>query len=667
MNENEAREQAARLRELLDQYGYHYYVLDNPIVPDAEYDAKIQELIQLEKEFPALITPNSPTQRVGGAPIDSFRKVEHEVPMLSLGNAFNEQDLRDFDRRAREGTGQELTYVCELKIDGLAVSLTYEDGELVRGATRGDGRTGEDITANLKTIRSIPLRISQSEKLEVRGEAFMPKKSFLALNEAKAENGEEPFANPRNAAAGSLRQLDPRIAAKRNLDIFLYGVGQWEAGTLASHSERLEYMQQLGFKTNPEWKKASSIEEVIEYVNEWVEKRADLSYEIDGIVIKVDSIELQETLGFTAKSPRWAIAYKFPAEEAVTILRDIQLSVGRTGAITPTAILDPVKVAGTTVGRASLHNEDLIVEKDIRINDKVVIKKAGDIIPEVVRVLTEQRTGEEKPFRMPDHCPSCDSGLVRLEGEVALRCLNPSCPAQLTEGLIHFVSRPAMNIDGLGEKVIEQLYRENLVHIIADIYKLRKQDLLKLERMGEKSTDNLLQAIENSKNNSLERLLFGLGIRYVGSKAARTLAENFETMDNLLQASYEELVAVNEIGEKMAESIVSFFSRKEVIDLIEELKSLGVNMTYKGLKVAAEAADTPFSGKTVVLTGKMENLTRDEAKERIEALGGKVTGSVSKKTDLLIAGEDAGSKYDKAKDLQVEIWSEEQLVQALNN
>lgn len=667
MNENEAKEQVERLRKLLDQYGYHYYVLDKPIVPDAEYDARMQELIQLEKEFPALITPDSPTQRVGGEPIDSFRKVEHEVPMLSLANAFNEQDLRDFDRRAREGAGQDLAYVCELKIDGLAVSLTYENGALVRGATRGDGRTGEDITANLKTVKSIPLRISQTEKLEVRGEAFMPQKSFLALNEAKAQKGEEPFANPRNAAAGSLRQLDPRIAASRNLDIFLYGVGQWEAGTLASHSERLEYMQKLGFKTNPEWRKASDIEEVIEYVNGWVEKRAALSYEIDGIVIKVDNIALQEQLGYTAKSPRWAIAYKFPAEEAVTTLRDIELSVGRTGAITPTAILDPVKVAGTTVRRASLHNEDLIVEKDIRIHDKVVIKKAGDIIPEVVRVVAEQRTGEEKLFKMPEHCPACGSDLVRLEGEVALRCINPNCPAQLTEGLIHFVSRPAMNIDGLGEKVIEQLYRENLVHIIADIYKLRREDLLKLERMGEKSVDNLLQAIENSKSNSLERLLFGLGIRYVGSKAARTLAEYFETIDNLMRASFEDLVAVNEIGDKMAESVVRFFTREEVIELIDELKTLGVNTVYKGIKVSAQPEDTPFTGKTVVLTGKMEKLTRDEAKEKIEMLGGKVTGSVSKKTDLLIAGEDAGSKFDKAKDLQIEIWNEEQLVKALNN
>ncbi|WP_085505282.1 NAD-dependent DNA ligase LigA [Thalassobacillus devorans] len=666
MNEAEAKQKLESLREQLDRYNYEYHVEDNPSVSDYEYDMKMRELIELEEKFPELITPDSPSQRVGGPPLDAFMKVQHNVPMLSLGNAFNEEELRDFDRRARGGVEEDIEYVCELKIDGLAVSLTYEDGLFVRGATRGDGTTGEDITKNLRTIRNIPLRLKENHSLEVRGEAYMPKKSFLALNEEKEANGDEPFANPRNAAAGSLRQLDPKIAAKRNLDIFLYGVGEWEGNPLESHSERLEKLEELGLKTNPEWKKCKDIDEVIDYVNGWVEHRMDLDYEIDGIVIKVDRLDQQETLGFTAKSPRWAIAYKFPAEEAITHLKDIELSVGRTGAVTPTAILEPVKVAGTTVQRASLHNEDLIKEKDIRIGDTVVIKKAGDIIPEVVRVLTEERSGDEEPYAMPEECPECGSELVRLEEEVALRCINPNCPAQLREGLIHFVSRNAMNIDGLGEKVIAQLFKENLIATIADLYKLDRDELLKLERMGEKSVDNLLRAIDASKDNSLERLLFGLGIRYVGSKAAKTLAEAFETMDNLQDASYEDLTAINEIGEKMADSIYRYFDEPKVQSLLTELKELGLNMEYKGRKKSDQPSDSPFMDKTIVLTGKMESYSRSEAKKLVEELGGKITGSISKKTDLLIAGEDAGSKYDKAKDLGVEIWDEETFKQALN-
>ncbi|UFT99924.1 NAD-dependent DNA ligase LigA [Radiobacillus kanasensis] len=665
MNVELAKEKLAALRDELNQYNYEYHVLDRPSVSDYEYDVKMRELKDIEAQFPELITADSPSQRVGGEPLESFQKVNHAIPMLSLGNAFNEQDLRDFDRRVRDGIGEEPTYVCELKIDGLAVSLLYENGQFVRGATRGDGTTGEEITNNLKTIRSIPLKLSNEETMEVRGEAFMPHKSFVKLNEVKEENGEEPFANPRNAAAGSLRQLDPKIAAKRNLDIFLYSVGLWEEGQLESHSERLEYLKEIGFKTNPEWRKCTNIDEVIQFVEGWMEKRPQLSYEIDGIVIKVDRLDHQEQLGFTAKSPRWAIAYKFPAEEVVTKLKEIELSVGRTGVITPTAILEPVKVAGTTVQRASLHNEDLIREKDIRINDTVVIKKAGDIIPEVVRVITDQRTGQEDPFYMPTECPACGSELIRLEEEVALRCINPNCPAQLKEGLIHFVSRNAMNIDGLGEKVVEQLFEEKLIHTIADLYKLQRDDLLKLERMGEKSVDNLLNAIESSKQNSLERLLFGLGIRYVGSKAAKTLAEYFEQMEQLMKATAADLVAINEIGDKMAESIERYFSEEKVQNLIKELYTLGLNMEYKGPKRSEQAADSVFSGKTIVLTGKLETFGRTEAKERIEALGGKITGSVSKKTDLLIAGEDAGSKYDKAKDLGIEIWDEQQLIQAL--
>ncbi|TRM11578.1 NAD-dependent DNA ligase LigA [Lentibacillus cibarius] len=666
MEKEQAQEQIEKLRERLNRYNHEYYVLDAPSVPDAEYDKKMEELIQLENDFPELVTADSPSQRVGGEPLDAFQKVRHRIPMLSLGNAFNETDLRDFARRASQGVDTPISFVCELKIDGLAVSLTYEDGKLVRGATRGDGTTGEDITSNLRTIRSIPLSIPEQSTMEVRGEAFMPHQSFLKLNEARKANGDEPFANPRNAAAGSLRQLDPKIAAKRHLDIFLYSVGEWEAGSLKSHSERLEYLEELGFKTNPEWRKCATIDDVIAFVRYWEQKRPDLDYEIDGIVVKVDNLEQQEALGFTAKSPRWAIAYKFPAEEVLTTLRDIELSVGRTGVITPTAILDPVRVAGTTVKRASLHNEDLIREKDIRLGDTIVIKKAGDIIPEVVRVVEDERTGDEKTFSMPDECPACGSDLVRLEEEVALRCINPNCPQQLKEGLIHFVSREAMNIDGLGEKVIHQLFQHELVHTIADLYRLQRDDLLQLERMGEKSVDNLLRAIETSKTNSLERLLFGLGIRFVGAKAARTLAAHFQTMENLQQATFADVVAINEIGEKMADSITRYFAEEHVKDLLRELKSLGLHMTYDGPAQQETREDTALSGKTVVLTGKMETFTRSDAKALIEQLGGTVTGSVSKKTDIVVAGEDAGSKLEKAEELGITVWNEQQLSEVLD-
>ncbi|MFS0779837.1 NAD-dependent DNA ligase LigA [Neobacillus sp. 3P2-tot-E-2] len=654
------------LRSLLNQYGYEYYVLDKPSVPDAEYDRLMQELLEIEAKFPELKTPESPSVRVGGDVLVFFEKVEHRTPMLSLGNAFNEQDLKDFDRRVRQAVGDDVSYVCELKIDGLAVSLRYENGLFIQGATRGDGTIGEDITANIKTIKSIPLRLRENATLEVRGEAYMPKRSFEALNKAKEERGEELAANPRNAAAGSLRQLDPKIAATRNLDVFLYGIGGGDVNA-ASHSEGLDYLDHLGFKTNKERRKCPTINEVIEYVSSWVEKRPHLPYEIDGIVIKVDSYEHQSKLGTTAKSPRWAIAFKFPAEEVVTTLLDIELSVGRTGVVTPTAILKPVKVAGTTVGRASLHNEDLIREKDIKIGDQVVVKKAGDIIPEVVNVLAEQRTGDERDFQMPTHCPECESELVRFEGEVALRCINPKCPAQIREGLIHFVSRDAMNIDGLGEKVISQLFAEKLISDVADIYKLTFDQLIALERMGEKSVTNLLKAIEASKANSLEKLLFGLGIRHVGAKAAKTLAQSFNTMDKLAFATKEDLIAINEIGDKMADSIVAFFDQEEAVELLKELASAGVNMEYKGAKpVSVEESNSIFAGKTVVLTGKLEQLSRNEAKEKIEALGGNVSGSVSKKTHLVIAGEDAGSKLTKAEELGIEVWDEEKLLVELN-
>lgn len=662
-----AKSRVQELRDLLNQYGYEYYVLDQPSVPDAEYDKLMNELIEIEESFPELKTADSPTQRIGGQVLDAFEKVQHQTSMLSLGNAFNEEDLRDFDRRVRQAVGDEFSYVCELKIDGLAVSLRYEDGYLVLGATRGDGTTGENITENLKTIRSIPLRIKEPLSMEVRGEAFMPRKSFEALNEAKMERDEVPFANPRNAAAGSLRQLDPKIAAKRNLDIFVYAMTDTGELEIDSHSESLNLLDELGFKTNKERQTCETIDDVIAYIESWQTQRPELSYDIDGIVVKVDSFDQQAELGTTAKSPRWAIAYKFPAEEVVTKLVDIELTVGRTGVITPTAILEPVQVAGTTVQRASLHNEDLIREKDIRIGDYVVVKKAGDIIPEVVNVIEEKRTGEEQEFTMPTHCPECESELVRLEGEVALRCINPSCPAQIREGLIHFVSRNAMNIDGLGEKVISQLFREQLIKDVADIYTLTKQQLIELERMGEKSADNLIAAIEASKENSLERLLFGLGIRHVGAKAAKTLAQHFETIDKLTKATYDELVAINEIGAKMADAIVAYFTQEEVQELIHELKEYGVNLTYKGPKlVSVEKVDSVFAGKTVVLTGKLEQLSRNDAKAQIEALGGKVTGSVSKKTDLVVAGEEAGSKLTKANELEIEVWDEARLLTELN-
>ncbi|MCM3735746.1 NAD-dependent DNA ligase LigA [Bacillus cytotoxicus] len=669
MSKKAAQKRIDELRDILNKLNYEYHVLDQPSVSDAEYDRHMQELIKLETEHPEFFTEDSPTVRVGGEILDIFEKVTHKSPMLSLGNAFNEGDLRDFDRKVRQGIDdQNVRYVCELKIDGLAVSLHYEKGRFIQGATRGDGITGEDITQNLKTIKAIPLRLTEEMTLEARGEAYMPKRSFVKLNEEKEQNGEAVFANPRNAAAGSLRQLDPKIAAKRNLSLFVYGLANLEGKTNTSHSESLNLLGELGFKTNTNRRVCETIDEVIHYVQEWHEKRPHLDYEIDGIVIKVDDISLQESLGTTAKSPRWAIAYKFPAEEVVTKLTGIELSVGRTGVVTPTAELEPVRVAGTIVRRASLHNEDLIREKDIRIGDYVVVKKAGDIIPEVVNVIVDRRTGEEEEFYMPTHCPACESELVRLEEEVALRCINPACPAQIREGLIHFVSRNAMNIDGLGERVITQLFDADYIRTFADLYTLTKEQLLQLERFGEKSASNLVQAIEVSKDNSLERLLFGLGIRHVGAKAARTLAEHYETIDNIVNATEEELTTINEIGEKMAQSIVTYFDNEDVQELLQQFKTYGVNVTYKGIKRAdLEDIESYFAGKTVVLTGKLEVMGRSEAKKKIEALGGKVTGSVSKSTDLVIAGEAAGSKLAQAQKHNVEVWDEARFLQELNN
>lgn len=654
------------LRQLLNEYGYAYYVEDKPLVPDAVYDEYMQELIQLESEHPELITTDSPSQRVGGHVLEGFTKVTHTYPMLSLSNAFGEDDLRDFDRKVRQAIGDQFNYVCELKIDGLAFSLKYEDGLLVQGATRGDGTVGEDITANLKTVRAIPLRLKEPVTIEVRGEAYMPKKSFEDLNAIRSERGEELFANPRNAAAGSLRQLDPKIAASRNLAAFIYAIGgDGEAYNIDSHSEMLDYLQKLGLPSNRERLVCETIEDVLSFIEKWTEARPNLPYEIDGIVIKVNRYAHQDELGYTAKSPRWAIAYKFPAEEVTTKLLDIDLTVGRTGVITPTAILEPVQVAGTTVGRASLHNEDLIREKDIRIGDTVIVRKAGDIIPQVVGVVLAERSEGSEPYSMPTECPACGSEVVRIDEDVALRCVNPLCLAQIAEGVKHFVSRNAMNVDGLGEKVVEQLLREELIANVADLYLLEVDQLVKLERMGTKSATNLVEALEKSKDNSLERLLFGLGIRHVGEKAAKILAAEFETIDRLMEATIEDLTAIHEIGDKMAESLVAYFENEEVKLLISRLKDLGVNTTFKGKKLVVEAGANPFAGKTIVLTGKLEQLTRNEAKAKIEALGGTVAGSVSKKTDLVIAGTDAGSKLDKAQSLNIEIWDENRLIENL--
>ncbi|WP_312126535.1 NAD-dependent DNA ligase LigA [Lysinibacillus boronitolerans] len=664
---NEIEQRIAELNKLLHEYGYAYYVLDKPVVADSVYDQLLQELIALEEANPSLIYPDSPTQRVGGAVVEGFRKVTHDYPMLSLSNAFNEADLREFDRKVRQAIGDQFSYVCELKIDGLAISLKYENGMFVQGATRGDGVIGEDITANLKTIRAIPLRLKEPITIEVRGEAYMPKKSFEKLNAQRASNGEELFANPRNAAAGSLRQLDPKIAASRQLSTFIYAIGgDGEVYGMDGHAEMLDYLEGLGFPSNKERQRCTTIEEVMAFIEHWTENRPTLAYEIDGIVIKVDRYAQQDELGYTAKSPRWAIAYKFPAEEVVTTLLDIDLTVGRTGVVTPTAILTPIQVAGTTVQRASLHNEDLIRDKDIRLGDTVIIRKAGDIIPQVVGVLIEQRPEDSVPFVMPKNCPVCDSELIRIEGEVALRCVNPACFAQIAESIKYFVSRNAMNIDGLGDKVVEQLLRADLIHDVSDLYHLTVEQLVELERMGEKSATNLVNAIQASKENSMERLLIGLGIRHVGEKAAKIVSEEFGSMEAVMAATEEQLVAIYEIGDKMASSLVEYFSNEDARAVIKRLAEAGVNMTYKGKKVEVAIGDSPFAGKTIVLTGKLEQLTRNEAKAKIEELGGTVTGSVSKKTDLVIAGADAGSKLTKAEQLGIEVWTEDNLIEQLN-
>lgn len=654
------------LTDLLNKYNYEYYVLDNPTVSDYEYDRLMQELIKLETENPEYISPSSPSQRVGGAVLDSFKKVVHKKNMLSLGNVFSNEEIIAFDRRIKETVLSKIEYVCELKIDGLAVSLVYKNGELDYGATRGDGTTGEDITHNVKTIKSIPLTIPYKGDFEVRGEIFMPKKSFERLNKQREKDGVELFANPRNAAAGSVRQLDSAIAAKRQLDAFLYMVPDAKDYGLSTHSESIQWVKELGFKTNPFSRTCKDINEVISYIEEFTQKRNELSYEIDGIVIKVNNLDLQEELGFTAKTPKWATAYKFPAEEVVTKLKDIIFSVGRTGQITPNAVLEPVRVAGSLVQRASLHNEDNVVSKDIRKGDYVVVRKAGDVIPEVVRPVIERRTGNEEVFKMIDVCPKCGHPLEREADQAAYFCHNPYCDSKIIEKIIHFASRDAMNIDGMGIRIIEQFYNQGFIKNIIDIYHLDEyaKEIMELDGFGKKSMDNLLSAIENSKQNSLEKLLFGLGIKGVGAKMADVLANHFKTMDALINTNALELTKINDVGDILCESILTYFSNEDNLKVIDLLKELGLNMKY--LKDTVVATDNQFSGKTVVVTGTLEKFTRNQIKDVLVSLGAKVTNSISSKTDYLICGKDAGSKLEKAQKLNVTILSEAEFFEEAN-
>lgn len=661
-----AEKRSIELREELNQYAHEYYVQDQPSVEDFVYDKKYQELVAIETEYPDLITPESPTQRVGGKVLEGFEKVVHDIPLYSLNDVFSKEELIAFDERVKKAVGHPVSYCCELKIDGLSISLKYEAGQFVQGATRGDGTVGENITENLRTVKSIPLRLKEPLTIEVRGECYMPKASFIKLNQRREEEGKEVFANPRNAAAGSLRQLDTKIAAKRNLSTFLYTLADFGPLESTTQDHALNEMARLGFRTNPEHRVCKTIDEVWGYIENFHETRDQLPYEIDGIVIKVNEFDLQEELGFTVKAPRWATAYKFPPEEAQTTLLDIDWTIGRTGVLTPTAIMEPVRLAGTTVGRASLHNSDYIEKKDIRLRDTVLVYKAGDIIPEVAQVVLEKRPEDSQPYPIPTHCPICNSELVHLDEEVALRCINPKCPAQIKEGLSHFVSRNAMNIDGLGPRVLAQMFDKGLVSDVADLYKLDKEQLLTLDKIKDKSAENILAAIDASRENSVERLIFGLGIRHVGAKAAGILAEHFGSLAAMSQGTKEEIVSLNTIGETIADSVVTYFENEEVHELMQELAERGVNLNYKGLRASQLAAvESPFKNKTIVLTGKLVDYTREEAKEKIQKLGGKVTGSVSKKTDIVVAGEEAGSKLTKAQNLGVEVWNEKQMIQAI--
>ena len=639
------------LVELLNRYATEYYTSDNPSVSDSEYDRLYRELVELEKAHPEQVLPDSPTHRVGGKILDGFEKYSHRYPLYSLQDAFSREELDAFDARVRKEL-DEVTYICELKIDGLSISLTYEQGIFVAGATRGDGSIGENITENLKRVKDIPLSLSEKIDITVRGECYMPRASFDQVNQSRQENGEPEFANPRNAAAGTLRQLDTAVVAKRNLATFLYQ--EASPSTRDSQEKVLKHLEQLGFVVNQRRLLAHSMDEVWAFIQEIGQERDQLPYDIDGIVIKVNDLAGQEQLGFTVKAPKWAVAYKFPAEEKEAKLLSVDWTVGRTGVVTPTANLTPVQLAGTTVSRATLHNVDYIAEKDIRKDDTVIVYKAGDIIPAVLRVVESKRVSEEK-LDIPTNCPSCESKLLHFEDEVALRCINPRCPAQIKEGLIHFASRDAMNISGLGPSIVEKLFAANLVKDVADIYRLTEEDFLLLDGIKEKSAQKLYQAIQASKENSAEKLLFGLGIRHVGSKASQLLLQHFHSIESLAQANPEEVSSIESLGSVIAQSLQSYFETEGAKILLSELKDLGVNLDYKGQVVAADAA---LSGLTVVLTGKLERLTRSEAKSKLENLGAKVTGSVSKKTDLVVAGADAGSKLQKAQELGIEIRDE---------
>lgn len=658
MNIDKPEKRVDELTRLINKHNYNYYVLDKPEISDYEFDMLMKELIELENEFPSLKRADSPTQRVGGEVLEGFREVVHKTPKLSLGNVFNESDIRDFDARVRRTAGTDVEYVVELKIDGLTVVLNYEKGRFVQGATRGDGVKGEDITANLKTIKSIPLVLEEEVDLEVRGEVFMPKKAFEELNARREEQEEPLFANPRNAAAGSLRQLDTKVTAGRPLDIFIFNLENIEDKHFDTHVEALEYLKKIGFKVSPFISVHKNSEEIIEKCSYWADRRGELPFEIDGLVIKVNSLEQRESLGYTTKTPRWAAAYKFPPETKKTKLKDIIVQVGRTGAITPTAELEPVRLAGSVISRATLHNEDYIKEKDIRIGDTVVIKKAGDVIPEVVEVVSEERTGSERIFEMPKKCPVCQADTIREQGEAVTKCTNISCPAQLKRALFHFVSRDAMNIEGLGPQIMTLLMEKGFIKDAADIYLLKnhREELVGLDRMGEKSVQNLLDAIEASKANPLSRLIFALGIRMIGQRASQVLASEFGDIEEMYAADFNRLTGIQEIGGKMAESIITFFRQEQNLELIRKLKECGVNT--RGAKKEIKENEH-FSGKTFVLTGALENYTRDQAKEIIESFGGKVSGSVSKKTSFVLAGEDAGSKLVKARELGVEIIDEE--------
>ncbi|NLZ90800.1 MAG: NAD-dependent DNA ligase LigA [Clostridiales bacterium] len=652
------RDRIEELRRVIEEHNYRYYVLDDPVIPDHEFDELMRELQALEDENPDLVTPHSPTQRVGGRASEKFPKLVHKTPLLSLANAFSDGDLRDFDRRVRSAVG-DVEYVTEFKIDGLSVALTYIDGVLERGATRGDGVVGEDVTANLRTIKTIPLRLKQPVSLEARGEVFMPTAGFERLNEKQKEQGLAPFANPRNAAAGSLRQLDPAVTASRPLDIFIFNLEYIDGVSIATHEEGLKFLKEQGFKVSPEFRVFKRIEDVIGLCAEWQQKRDSLYFEIDGIVIKVNSLRQREALGATGKNPRWAVAYKFPAQEKKTRVKDIIIQVGRTGALTPTAILEPVRLSGSTVGRATLHNEDYIREKDIRIGDAVLVKKAGDIIPEVTGVVFEERTGTEKKFSMPDKCPVCGSEAVRAAGEAVTRCTGIACPAKIRRSIIHFVSRDAMDIAGLGPSIVELLLDKGFIKDASDLYRLeeRKAELVSLERMGEKSVENLLSSIEASKTRGLARVITALGIPLVGVRASALLAEHFGSMETLQRAGKEELTAIPEIGEIMAQSIITFFRQHQNKEFVERLKSAGVVMTAERKDAGAPK---PLEGLSFVLTGTLAGYTRSEASGIIEALGGKVSSSVSKNTSYVLAGENPGSKLDKAKKLGVKVIDEKE-------